>query len=162
MPGRAEMLSKSRLYTEWTKEKIMEQKTQLTQAGDTEKSAVMVSVYDPAMCCSTGVCGPGVDPALMGVSRDLQWLQSQGVGVERFNLSQEPDAFVKNPRVTGLMQAFGDDALPAVLVNGEVHSHGGYPSRDELADAVKVARDSSDKPEASESGGCCSPDSGCC
>lgn len=139
----------------------MEQKTKLAQAGENE--TVKVSVYDPAMCCSTGVCGPGVEPELMEVSRDLQWLSSQGVAIERFNLAQEPDAFVKNPRVSGLMQAFGDDALPAVLVGGEVHSHGKYPSRDELADAVKVARDSSGKAEASESGGgCCGADSGCC
>jgi hypothetical protein len=143
----------------------MEQKTRLPQAGDMGNEATKVSVYDPAMCCSTGVCGPGVDPALMEISRDLQWLSSQGVAVERFNLAQEPDAFVKNPRVSGLMQAFGDVALPAVLVGGEVHSHGKYPSRDELAEAVKVAKDAgnTDEAEASESGGgCCGSDSGCC
>lgn len=146
-------------------EKIMEQKTQLPQAG-AESPEVVVSVYDPAMCCSSGVCGPGVDPELMEVSRDLQWLSSQGVAVERFNLSQEPDAFVKNPRVSGLMQAFGDGALPAVLVGGEAHSHGKYPSRDELAEAVKVAKEAGKAggpSEATESGGsCCGPDSGCC
>lgn len=143
----------------------MQQKTQLPQAAEASGSTVKVSVYDPAMCCSTGVCGPGVDPALMEVSRDLQWLASQGVAIERFNLSQEPDAFVKNPRVSGLMQAFGDDALPAVLVGGEVHSHGHYPSRDELAEAVKGAKAAADvgESEASSSGGsCCGPDSGCC
>lgn len=141
------------------------QKTRLPQAADTRDSAVKVSVYDPAMCCSTGVCGPGVDPELMEISRDLQWLESQGVGVERFNLAQEPDAFVKNPRVSGLMQAFGDDALPAVVVNGEVHSHGRYPSRAELVEAVKGAVDpeeAEDTREATSSESCCGPNSGCC
>jgi hypothetical protein len=141
----------------------MQEKTRLPQAGENE--TVKVSVYDPAMCCSTGVCGPGVDPELMEASRDLQWLASQGVGVERFNLAQEPDTFVKNPRVSGLMQAFGDDALPAVIVNGEVHSHGRYPSRDELVEAVKSAKDpgeAGDAREATSSESCCGPDSGCC
>ncbi len=148
----------------------MQEKTKLPQATNTADSLVKVGVYDPAMCCSTGVCGPGVDPKLMEISRDLQWLQSQGVGVERFNLVQEPDAFVKNPRVSGLMQAFGDAALPAVVVNGEVHSHGRYPSREELVEAVKSARDAdsatgamevTNEPDASGRS-CCGPDSGCC
>ena len=72
-----------------------------------------VSVFDPAMCCPTGVCGPGVDPALMQVARDLRWLTARGATVERFGLSQEPQAFTANARVAGLLQAFGDQALPA-------------------------------------------------
>lgn len=144
----------------------MQEKTwgvQLPQVAVTGDSAVKVSVYDPAMCCSTGVCGPGVDPKLMEVNCDLQWLESQGVGVERFNLAQEPQAFVENSRVSGLMQAFGEKALPAVVINGEVYSHGGYPTRDELVEAVKSAGDAGKVSASDESGGsCCSPDSGCC
>jgi len=152
----------------------MQEKTRLPQAADTGNSPVEVSVYDPAMCCPTGVCGPGIDPELMEISRDLQWLESQGVGVERFNLAQEPDAFVGNRRVSGLMQAFGDGALPAVLLNGEVHCHGRYPSREELVEAVKGAKGSGGSgvaPEAPDApaatgeatgGSCCGPNSGCC
>lgn len=137
-------------------------KARLPQVQAPENPDVTVSVYDPALCCPTGVCGPGVDPALMEISRDLRWLEAQDVGVERFNLAQEPDAFVKNPRITGLMQAFGDDALPAVLVNDRVHIHGRYPSRDELAAAVKDER--STAVEAADPGPAtgCAPGSGCC
>ncbi len=141
----------------------MQEKTrnmQLPQIAASESAPVTVSVYDPAMCCSTGVCGPGVDPELMEISRDLQWLEGQGVGVERFNLAQEPQAFVENSRVSGLMQAFGEKALPAVVVNGEVHSHGVYPTRDELVEAVKVARDAGEVPSTDKSDSCCGPDSG--
>ena len=53
-----------------------------------------VRVFDPAMCCSTGVCGPSVDPQLARFSADLDWLKSQGVAVSRFNLAQQPGAFV--------------------------------------------------------------------
>jgi hypothetical protein len=55
-----------------------------------------VRVFDPAMCCSTGVCGPSVDPQLARFSADLEWLKSQGVSVERFNLAQEPAAFAED------------------------------------------------------------------
>lgn len=117
-----------------------------------------VSVYDPAMCCPTGVCGPGVDPALLTLTRDVRWLEKQGVAVERVGLAQEPGAFVANARVSGLMQAFGDKALPAVLVNGEVLCYGRYPSRDEIVAALSV----NDPNPASTSTSSCTPGSGCC
>lgn len=45
-----------------------------------------VKVFDPAMCCSTGVCGPTVDPEFARFAADPDWLAGQGVAVERFNL----------------------------------------------------------------------------
>lgn len=121
-----------------------------------------VAVYDPAMCCSTGVCGPSVDPGLLAFARDLRWLAKQGVSVHRFGLSQEPDAFVQQPRVLGLMQAFGDNALPATLVNGEVLAHGRYPSRDELISALAATSTTDVSPSAEAKGACCTPGSSCC
>ena len=56
-----------------------------------------LAVYDPPMCCSTGVCGPAVDPVLPRVAADLDWLKRQGVQVERYNLAQQPQAFASNP-----------------------------------------------------------------
>ena len=131
------------------------------------RGAVVVSVFDPAMCCPSGVCGPSVDPELTRISQDLRWLESRGARIERYNLAQEPDAFVQNPRVTGLMQAFGDDALPAVLVDGEVAAHGRYPSREEIVEAVGRRAGGTASPEQADgaspgSSACCSPDSGCC
>lgn len=92
-----------------------------------------VELFEPAMCCETGVCGPSVDQQLIDVREDLRWAQAQGATVARRNLSSDPDAFVANPKVTGLMAAFGDKALPALVVDGEIAVHGRYPSRDELA-----------------------------
>ncbi len=97
-----------------------------------------VEVYDPAMCCSTGVCGPRVDPGLAQFAGDLDWLARMGVDVTRFNLSQEPGAFVANPTVSQLLQRSGDSALPAVLVDGTVRSSGRFPTRQELAGWVGV------------------------
>jgi AhpD family alkylhydroperoxidase len=93
----------------------------------------IVQVFDPAMCCSTGVCGPSVDPRLARFAADLDWLKSQGVSVERFNLSQEPRAFVENAAVKDALELTGEAALPLVQVDGEVKSRGLYPTRDELA-----------------------------
>lgn len=92
-----------------------------------------VQVFDPVMCCSTGVCGPKVDPDLARLASDLEWLATQGVKVTRFNLSQEPGVFVSSPPISALLQLSGEAALPAVMVGGEVRSSGRYPARAELA-----------------------------
>src|ERR1017187_4636743 len=92
-----------------------------------------LDIYDPAMCCSTGVCGPEVDPKLVRFAADLKWLQEQGVEVERFNLSQSPAAFVENEQVKQALTDHGEAALPMVLAGGRVSATGRYPERDELA-----------------------------
>jgi len=94
---------------------------------------VQLQVFDPAMCCSTGICGPSVDPELVRFAADLDWLTSQGVSVERFNLAQDPGAFAADAAVKSALEAQGEEALPLVKVDGEVNSSGRYPSRDELA-----------------------------
>lgn len=127
----------------------------------TDALAGTVAVYDPAMCCSTGVCGPGVDPALLQIARDLRWLQARRVAVERYGLSQEPQAFTQSGQVSGLLQAFGDKALPATLVNGEVLAHGRYPTRGELVAALAPATSQESSAPTSD-GARCAPGSGCC
>jgi AhpD family alkylhydroperoxidase len=102
---------------------------------DKRKAITMttVHVFDPPMCCSTGVCGPSVDPQLVRFAADLDWLHSQGITVERFNLSQQTGAFAKDDVVRSALAKHGETALPLVKVDGEVKSSGVYPSRDELA-----------------------------
>jgi SAM-dependent methyltransferase len=97
-----------------------------------------VELYESAMCCQTGVCGPSVDRRLIDVREDLRWAEAQGAQVARHNLSSDPDAFVANPKVTGLMTAFGEDALPVLVVDGDIAIHGRYPSREELAGVLAV------------------------
>lgn len=92
-----------------------------------------IEVFDPAMCCSTGVCGPSVDPALVRFGADLDWLRAQGVTVGRFNLAQQPDAFAHRETVSQALREKGEECLPLVLADGQIVSEGGYPSRAELA-----------------------------
>jgi AhpD family alkylhydroperoxidase len=92
-----------------------------------------IEVFDPAMCCSTGVCGPSVDPALVSFSADLDWLAAQGVAVERFNLAQQPGAFAEREVVRETLGVKGDGCLPLILADDEIVSEGAYPGRAELA-----------------------------
>ncbi|MEX1125813.1 MAG: arsenite efflux transporter metallochaperone ArsD [Acidimicrobiia bacterium] len=97
-----------------------------------------LEVYDPAMCCSTGVCGTSVDPALASFTGDLDWLGQRGVAVRRYNLGQEPGAFAARDDMRALLEEEGEAGLPAVYVDGELRSSGRFPSRDELASWVET------------------------
>jgi acetyl esterase/lipase len=89
-----------------------------------------IQVYDPAMCCSSGVCGPDIDPILPQVAAFLHQLKEHGVAVERFNLSQQPMAFVQNPEVKSLLQSEGTEVLPLFFIDGQLILKGAYPDHD--------------------------------
>ena len=93
----------------------------------------ILHIFEPAMCCSSGVCGPDVDPTLIAFAGDVDWLKRQGVEIHRYNLSQTPSAFIDNPVVYDAISGSGVDALPLLVVNGEVVARGRYPERSELA-----------------------------
>lgn len=97
-----------------------------------------LQVFDPAMCCSTGVCGPSVDPVLPRFSADLEWLKSKGIEVERYNLAQQIAAFTENPTVKQALNSEGTKCLPMVLVDGKVVSKADYPTREQLAAFTEV------------------------
>jgi AhpD family alkylhydroperoxidase len=97
-----------------------------------------IQVFDPAMCCSTGICGPTVEPHLVRFAADLDWLKTQGVTVERFNLSQQPMAFAGDAEVKAALHEKGEGALPLIKMDGKVRSLGTYPSREQLATMAGV------------------------
>lgn len=114
-----------------------------------------LEVFDPAMCCSTGVCGVDVDPVLAQFAADLKWVQAQGVTVERHNLGQEPQAFAANPAVVKEMEG-GMDRLPVIVVDGQIVCTGMYPSRVQLAQKLGITP-TTEKPRI-KAGGCgCAP-----
>jgi hypothetical protein len=119
--------------------------------------SVTIRVFDPAMCCSTGVCGPSVEPDLARFAADVDWLQKQGVTVERFNLSQQPGAFAETPVVKEAL-ARGTEVLPLVLVGDRIAVEGSYPSRETLAALAGVVLKKLETVPAST--GCCGPSTG--
>lgn len=117
-----------------------------------------IQVFDPALCCSSGVCGADIDQSLVNFSADIAWAKQNGVQIERFNLAQQPMAFAQNGAVKAFLELSGEEALPIVLVNGEVALAGRYPNRAELtrwAGILPITPET--KPETS----CCSG-SKCC
>lgn len=111
----------------------LERKSSFAIAISGDHPMTFMQVFDPPMCCSTGVCGPNVNSALPRFAADLEWLKEQGVEVHRHNLAQEPRAFAENDVVKNALSKEGDKCLPLILVDGDLVAQGVYPSRGELA-----------------------------
>ena len=92
-----------------------------------------MEIYDPAMCCSTGVCGPSVNPELLRVATVISNLAKIGVIVKRHNLSSEPQAYIDNAKVNSYLMREGVRVLPIVLLDGDIVKIGAYPTNDEFS-----------------------------
>lgn len=120
-----------------------------------------VEIFDPSMCCSTGVCGTDVDPTLSRFAADIAWLATQGVLVERATLAQEPGKFADNVAVRNALVERGTGVLPAIVVDGVLKSTGAYPAREQIAawaglsQAKTPAKSLNLTVTAPDSGGCC-------
>lgn len=126
-----------------------------------------IRVFEPALCCSTGVCGPETDPALIAFTADLAHLKGLGVDIERHNLANDPMAFATTEPVRAFLDTAGSAGLPLTLVDGVTVAVGSYPDRDQL---LRYSGTSATMPEgaldlglAATAGSCCSTDAaGCC
>ena len=99
-----------------------------------------VDVFDPEMCCSTGLCGPAPDEALIRIEEVLERLREEGVEVSRHQLSRDPQAFLGNDDVYQKILAQGTGALPMVAVDGDLQFTGRYPTYEELHEALQITR----------------------
>ena len=93
-----------------------------------------IEIFDPAMCCPTGLCGTNIDTNLMRMAVIVDTLKKNGINITRHNLKDEPAVYVSNPKVNELLQSKGIDALPITLVDGDVAVVGQYPSTAQLSE----------------------------
>lgn len=100
-----------------------------------------MQIFEPALCCDTGICGVGVDPELMRISTVLNTLGKNGVKVERFNLSNAPQEFITNKVVNNYIREKGVDGLPVVVVDGEIVIKEKYPSNDDIIKLLELPVD---------------------
>ncbi|MBT2755858.1 arsenite efflux transporter metallochaperone ArsD [Mesobacillus foraminis] len=98
-----------------------------------------VEIFDPALCCPTGVCGPSVDPELTRVATAIFLLEKKDHDIKRYNLASEPAKFAENEKVNKLLHEKGPDSLPITLLDGEVVMSGRYPSNEQLSEWFGVS-----------------------
>lgn len=146
------------------------------KSPEKEKHARALSVYDPPMCCPTGICGTNVDSALVEFAGALKAAAGQGIAVERWNLAQQPQVFAENAQVKKLLTELGTEGLPFIFVDNELKWSGNYPASKELLshlgiavektpaqgeDAAQVLPFIKSDDKASTDDACC-PGGGCC
>ncbi|WP_143321145.1 arsenite efflux transporter metallochaperone ArsD [Clostridium sp. HBUAS56010] len=121
-----------------------------------------MQIFEPAMCCDTGLCGVSVDPELLRISTVLNALKKNGVAVDRFNLSSAPMAFVNNKTINGFINEKGVEELPAVMVDEKIVMTGRYPTNEELASLLEVPAGYLTEAKSAKQSGCCCSDGNCC
>lgn len=100
-----------------------------------------MEIYDPAMCCSTGVCGPSVNPELIRVAAVIENLKKAGIEVKRHNLSSAPQDFLNSAVVNQKLNSKGANILPITVVDGKIVKESGYPTNAEFANWLGVSID---------------------
>ena len=130
-----------------------------------------IEIFDPAMCCPTGLCGTNIDPNLMRIAVIVDTLKKKGVSITRHNLKDEPMVYVTNTKVNDLLQLKGVEALPITLVDGEVAVTGEYPTTSQMAEWSGVNLDfmpimeekpKEEKPKEQSKDSCCDGSDCCC
>ena len=121
-----------------------------------------MSIYEPAMCCETGICGVSVDPELIRISSSLNTLKGQGIEIKRYNLSSAPQAFVDNKVVNEYINSKGVDGLPVVLMDNEIIMTSKYPSNEELEQYFGLVAGTISGMVAVTDSPCCDGSEGCC
>lgn len=97
-----------------------------------------IEIFDPTMCCSTGVCGPTIDTELLRVSTVISNLEKNGIKVERYNLTSNPQAFVDNKMINDMLNKDGVEVLPVTIVDGKVAKTKDYLTNDELVKFLDI------------------------
>jgi len=128
-----------------------------------------MQIFEPAMCCPTGLCGVGVDPELLRISAVLNSLKKNGVTVDRFNLTDAPMEFINNEAVNKLINdAHGVEQLPVTVVDGDIVITGRYPANEDFIRLLQIPASllgeapGTEKDQPEKEGGCGCAGGNCC
>ena len=121
-----------------------------------------IEIFDPAMCCATGLCGVSVDQELLRVATTINTLTKKGVTIIRYGLSSEPQAFVDNKKVNEYLMKEEVEVLPITIVDGEVVKTKAYLTDEEFAKWAGLTIDEIATVPSAEDQGCCCDGGECC
>jgi len=99
-----------------------------------------VTVFEHAPPPLIGVCGVVPDRAFEAFEQELDWLEANGLPVERIDPYREPGDAARFEGVTDALATEGPRCLPLILVDGVIVSSGVHPTRTQLARVVGQRR----------------------
>ena len=106
-----------------------------------KEKIMTIEIFDPPMCCPSGLCGPDIDPALLDINEAILKVKKEFDGqvkIERYLLSQQGQKFMQQPEVMKRLQSNGVEILPLTLVDGKVVKEKSYPTFDEIKNYIGV------------------------
>jgi hypothetical protein len=108
------------------------------QIIQTKENTIKIEIFDPPLCCPTGICGPTVDQTLISINEMIASLQKDGIQIERYQMTSHPHAFINNPEVMKLVQERQMAALPITVISSKVIKTGAYPTLEEINAALEA------------------------
>lgn len=120
-----------------------------------------IRLYEKAMCCSTGLCGPVLDPELIRISVAIDNMTKNKVDIDRYNLSSFPDKFAKNEKIKEQLKEKGKYALPITTVDDKIVMTGRYLTNEEFAEISGISVDLISKKEEEKDSCECQDDDSC-
>lgn len=102
---------------------------------DTRKE---MKIYDPALCCPTGLCGVNIDPELMRIAVVMETLKKKGIVVERFNLRDNPQVYVEHKVINDCLMNESVEVFPITTLDGEIVLKKSYPTNAQIAEWLDV------------------------
>ncbi|TCL40196.1 acetyltransferase (GNAT) family protein [Anaerospora hongkongensis] len=126
-----------------------------------------MQIFEPAMCCPTGLCGVSIDPELLRISTVLNTLKKNGITVDRFNLTDAPMEFINHTVINQFINEHGIEQLPATVVDGEIVITGRYPANEDFVNLLQIpasllSEASTTEKAKPENDGCCCSGGDCC
>jgi pseudouridine-5'-phosphate glycosidase len=118
----------------------MTQPIPISELFQPKTKAADVEIFDPPMCCPTGMCGPTIDQTLLDLNEVVMTLESKGVSVARYQMSSHPNAFLSNGEVMKIVRDQQMAALPITVIHGKVIKVGSYPNLAEFEKYLEVAK----------------------
>lgn len=117
-----------------------------------------IEIFEPGMCCPSGLCGPSVDLEILRISTVVKMLEKNNVDIKRYNLISNTSEFISNKVINDMIKEKGEQVLPVTIVDGKVEKQGVYPTNDDFTKWTGISVEQS-MPKIRR--GCCGG-GGCC
>lgn len=112
-----------------------------------------IQVFESSSFNKKGLNVADVDQQRISFADDIKWAEQNAIQIKRFIFEQQPTAFANNQLVKNFIERSGQEALPLILVDGELILSGRYPNRIELSNWSELFQPII---ETKPSTGCCS------
>ncbi len=91
-----------------------------------------IKVFEPPMCCSSGMCGPVPDESVVNFNALTKKIEADGHKIKRFTLNQGAADFEAETQVMAVLEDEQLKALPMTVINGRIMKKGAYPTHEEI------------------------------